>query len=418
MFLSIVLTFCSVGSANLVVSANGQNLHETRHRNVIAQSGKSDVAPDELYKKAWRIVGDSFYDKKFNGQNWADWEHRYAGKLKSENDAVKAIREMLASLGEPGTVLYSEGDFEDAKQKNVQITSIGLEVEEKAGKILLKPLLKSQAENLGIKEGDELYDVNANPVKARSLDEIAKQLRGDPSTIVEVGILRGASVSRFKLRRLEPNDEVLSTSFIPGGLAYIRPVVMDSPGLVEQFEKVIFDKRAIRGILLDLRSNKGGFLFNAAGMADIIVHKGVIVTTLDCDGYETAKIATARTKYGGKVVVLINTETGGSAEILAGALKYNGAAKFVGVPTTRTQPVIRSINALGRKMGLVVAIAKWQFPNNEVVCIKPDLYVASDAKDRNEWWNKQSKFEPASSTDVQAKAALDLLRKELDTLQD
>lgn len=70
---------------------------------VYAQSYYCD--PEKMYHKAWWLIQADYYDPQHNGQNWSHWEHRYDRKLKTLEDARKAIDTMLASLAEPGTFL-------------------------------------------------------------------------------------------------------------------------------------------------------------------------------------------------------------------------------------------------------------------------------------------------------------------------
>lgn len=51
-----------------------------------------------LYQQAWALVKDSYYDLKFNGQDWASWQHRFDNKLDNAEEAHKAIRVMFDSL--------------------------------------------------------------------------------------------------------------------------------------------------------------------------------------------------------------------------------------------------------------------------------------------------------------------------------
>jgi C-terminal processing protease CtpA/Prc len=75
------------------------------------------IAPLVLYQKAWRLVKQTYYDQRFNGQDWKSWEHRYDGKLETLEDAHKAIATMLSSLGDPDTRLMERDNADWGKQQ-------------------------------------------------------------------------------------------------------------------------------------------------------------------------------------------------------------------------------------------------------------------------------------------------------------
>jgi C-terminal processing protease CtpA/Prc len=57
-----------------------------------------------LFLEAWRAVDRAYVDKKFNGQNWFKVrEDALKGKLTTREDTYAAVRQLLASLGDPFT---------------------------------------------------------------------------------------------------------------------------------------------------------------------------------------------------------------------------------------------------------------------------------------------------------------------------
>ncbi len=91
---------------------------------VLAQTSRPAVVPQVLYQRAWKLIKDSYYDQKFGeknnkdgAQDWGRWEHHYDGKLKTSDDAHKAIETMLASLGDPYTRFLDRDAFDDEKSQ-------------------------------------------------------------------------------------------------------------------------------------------------------------------------------------------------------------------------------------------------------------------------------------------------------------
>jgi len=83
-----------------VLAALGRQV-EARH----ALKGEIPPIPEALYHEAWIFARDSYRDRTYNGQDWQGFRDRYRGRLRTVEDAYRAIAEMLASLGDPYTRL-------------------------------------------------------------------------------------------------------------------------------------------------------------------------------------------------------------------------------------------------------------------------------------------------------------------------
>src|SRR5262245_19500213 len=78
----------------------------------------ADVPPQVVYEKAWRLVNDSYYNQDYlRTGNWSRWQHRYDGKLKTPDDAHRAIQTMLDSLRNPYTRFLDEAVDEDETER-------------------------------------------------------------------------------------------------------------------------------------------------------------------------------------------------------------------------------------------------------------------------------------------------------------
>ncbi len=84
------------------------------------------------------------------------------------------------------------------------------------------------------------------------------------------------------------------------------------------------------GIVLDLRNNPGGLLANAIEIANMFLDKGIIVSTIDFEGYKNSQPVQGNPVTHQPLVVLINSGSESASEILSGALRDNGRAKLVG----------------------------------------------------------------------------------------
>lgn len=391
---------------------------EAATQGILLAQRESHYTPVALYSKAWGIIKDTFYDQQFNGQDWKSWEHRYDGKLHSKDDAIKAINTMLSSLEEPGTVLLTEDDFTDAARRVMaHVFGVGIAVEySNDKKVLVTSYPQTPAAFVGIQSGEELSEIDRKTIKGQSLDEIVKRLRGEKGTNVVVGIKRSGAVRQFSLTRGEFQPKSVLFYELPEQLAYIRIAKTDTTQFNKELSDALLKATSTKGVILDLRDNKGGFYSNDIEVANKFLSSGTIVRTVDADGYESKTVATPGSKYLGQLVLLTNEHTGGSTQVIAAALKDNGRAKVVGEKTAGGKPIIRVISNLGDGMGMMVAIARWLPPKSvSYDGVEPDVKVSPGKEELTKaWWNHAYVLNPASIRDVQLLSALSLIKKDLE----
>ena len=132
-----------------------------------------------------------------------------------------------------------------------------------------------------------------------------------------------------------------------------------------------------KGYIVDLRSNPGGLLTNAIMISDMLLNGGVIVSTVDREGYKDTTRATKKFVTNKPIVVLINKGSASASEILSGALKDNQRALLVGEKSFG-KGLVQEINKLYDGAGLNITIQKYLTPNGTDINkkgIEPDVNV-------------------------------------------
>jgi carboxyl-terminal processing protease len=392
-----------------------------------------NFSPTELYHKAWGIIKDTYYDQHFFGQSWARWEHKYDGKLKTQEDAHKAIETMLASLGDPYTRFLNEENFTDEKQQiQAKLFGVGMQLgmDKQHKVVVIAPISDTPADKAGIHSGDEIVEVDSKPVKGQSLDQVVKQIRGEKGSKVNITYIRTgsdkvATKATATLVRAEiPIKSVVSCEMIPGDIGYIRLDSFISQKANEEMKKAIGDlkEKGAKGLIVDLRNNPGGLLANAIDIANMFLERGVIVSTIDADGYKTSQLATRSSfKTDLPVCLLINKGSASASEILSGALRDNSRAKLIG-QTSFGKGLVQAINNLGNGTGVNVTIARYLTPNDTDIHktgIVPDYDVKVSDEDFNAgkgpWWYDPTmtnfKRSPKDGKDVQLSKAIEVTKQ-------
>lgn len=392
---------------------------------VLAQSTRSTVIPQVLYERAWKLIKDSYYEQKFGGQDWNRWEHHYDGKLKTIDDAHRCIETMLASLGDPYTRFLDRDAFDEEKsQIDAHLFGVGMQLgmnkEHKV--VVIAPIEGTPAFKSGIQPGDEIVEVDNKPVKGQSLDQVVKQIRGPINTKVFITIMRKQEHKKVALTRAEiPIKAVASSEILPGNIGYVRLDSFISSKANYEMKQALNKLSGTDGIILDLRNNPGGLLANAIDIASMFLDKGVIVSTIDADGYKNSQMAIPNSQVTKQpMVILINSGSASASEILSGALRDNGRAKLVGQKSFG-KGLVQAINKLEDGSGINVTIAKYLTPNDTdihkvgiVPDYKVDLKEEDYTKGKGPWWIDLSysnfKHSPTDGKDIQLNKAVDVVK--------
>lgn len=426
------LLICGAAGLGYFSWTNNRPLLQALEPAVLAQEHAINMPPESLYRKAWGIIKDSYYEQKYStqeeGQNWLRWQHRYDGKLKTQEDANKAIETMLASLGDPYTRFLDAEQFgEEKRQIQAKLFGVGMQLgmnkEHKV--IVIAPITDTPAYKAGVHSGDEIIEVDGKPVKGQSLDAVVKQIRGQKGSKVSISFLRAGKKEIIAIVRDEiPIKSVETAEMLPGDIGYIRLGSFISQKANNEMRDSIKKLEKCKGLIIDLRHNPGGLLTNAIEIANMFLERGVIVSTIDNDGYKTSQLA-SRSSYKCEIplVVLINKGSASASEILSGALRDNGRAKLVG-ETSFGKGLVQAINPLGNGAGINVTIAKYLTPNDTDINktgIVPDVEVKVSNDDytagKGPWWYDPSltnfKRSPNDGKDVQLVKAIELMKKQL-----
>jgi len=99
----------------------------------------------------------------------------------------------------------------------------------------------------------------------------------------------------------------------------------------------------LRGLILDLRDNSGGFLAQAVKVAGLFITNGVVVISKYYNGEEHFyRDVDGKISYDGPLIILTSKATASAAEIVAQALQDYGVAVIVGDEHTYGKGTIQS----------------------------------------------------------------------------
>ena len=288
-------------------------------------SGKPD---DDIPFEALKTFVDVFDTVKGN----------YIETISNEALMEKAIRGMLVRL-DPHSVYMNDKEYQDFEQQSDgQYAGIGVVLDIKAGSMRVVSAIEgSPAARAGIQSGDIIAQVNGQNVADLTLNETAKLMNGEAGTEVKIIVQRGDSIVEYSLLR-----EIIATSSVSSRIlndeyAYLR-ISQFQDDTTEALEKEVAAlrvKHTLRGAIIDLRNNPGGYLDSAVATADLFLNNGPIlyVRGRDPDQEEQYLASDGDILAGLPIVVLVDEGSASGSEIVAGALQDQRRAVIVGQPT-------------------------------------------------------------------------------------
>lgn len=300
-----------------------------------------------------------------------------------------ANRGLVEALGDEYTVYMNTKqttEFDNSLTGTIG-GGVGIEVGLRNGVPTVVRVVKGNpAEKAGVSANDVIVAVNDEETDGWGIEETVSKIRGEVGTTVKLTVLRGVATHDFVITRaLVNNPSVYST--IENGIGIMTVTRFDGE-TGDQARKVAqeFKNAHVKGVILDLRGNGGGYVTSAQELAGLWLRDKVVVTERKgltvIDELNTGNNSLLE---GMPTVVLVNASSASASEIVAGALRDHGAAQLVGEKTFGKGSVQKLIS-LPLNAELKVTIAKWYTPSGVNISEKgivPDKEVPSTPEDTN-----------------------------------
>lgn len=340
-------------------------------------------------------------------------EHYYTDTAKVDyQDGI--LKGMFAQLKDPYSVYMNEEDLKAFTESTTGVyggLGIHLWVDEKGYITVVSPMEGSPAYLGGVLSGDIIFRVDDLDISGDNYDEAVNHMRGEPGTPVKIMIKRKGVTDPITIdlvRELIKVKTVKTEVFNNGEVGYLKFSAFEEDSAKEFIKKLDELKGSgIKGLVLDLRQNGGGSLYECEQIADALLGKQVIVYTQDRQGEKEYYYSDDR-KLGLPMVVLVDGGSASASEILTGAIKDTKSGVIVGEKTFG-KGIVQSVIELKDGTAIKLTTSQYFTPNGINIHgkgIAPDVEVKAGTPTPG-----SDKIDPV--TDPQLKKAIEVLKENI-----
>lgn len=374
--LMIIFFFFSAGAYLAVESDTVKKLAE-----------KEVLYLGKLKGKYSKVDGQWAQNIDFN-MYWDVWEklrsqHPNRDQVTDKQMFYGSLKGLVASFADPYTEFMNPKENKDFEEDmSGSFDGIGAEIGIRDGLLtIISPLDGSPASRAGLIPGDKILEINSESTKELSLDQAVAKIRGPKGTEVILSIYNPIADEIREVKIIRDTITVKSVEYkkLENDVFLIK-ISSFNDDTSELFAEAVknFVASASKKLILDLRSNPGGYLEVAVEVLGEWINGEVAVIEEFADGARLDYPARGLNRLANyPTLVLINSGSASASEIIAGALRDHKKAYIIG-ETSYGKGSVQILGNLKDGSALKMTVAKWLTPKGQDINeegIKADMEI-------------------------------------------
>lgn len=302
-------------------------------------------------------------------------QHRFVDSVQAPDLYEKAARGLVSQLQDPYSELLSPKQLSEfTKNTGGRYGGLGMTIEEQPGRgvIVAKVFPGTPAEQAGIHEGDMIVGIDTANTRGWSSRKVSDNITGVPGTKVTVTFARPGIAEPIKntfTRAVIHVPAVQYALMYDGGIGYIKVQGFNETSAREVGTAMRrLTSEGMKGLVLDLRSNPGGYLEQALEMSNLFLNQGQEIVSVRGRNVEP-QVYVARQRPVAPalpLVILTDQFSASASEIVAGALQDHDRALLIGT-TSFGKGLVQTLFNLDGGYALKMTTQKWYTPSGRSI---------------------------------------------------
>jgi carboxyl-terminal processing protease len=311
------------------------------------------------------------------------------GNVDAKKLSQGSVQGLINGLGDPYSAYFSPDQYKRLQESyQGRYTGIGVYLSFSSGYPLITGTVPgSPAALAGLKGGDQIVKVGDKDIKGITPDQATALIQGPEGTKVTLTVMRGSDTLTFTVARAQIQVPTVRSAMVGERILYVRIYQFGTQTSSEFANALKNGLPGSAGMVLDLRSDPGGFISAADDVISQFVMSGETFETHGRSGVDRHVVGSKHSAPTIPLVVLVDANSASAAEIVAGSLQVHQRAKLVGT-TTYGKGSVQEDFVLSDGSDIHLTVERWYLPNGVTVDRKgltPDdvvkLASPSDAYD-------------------------------------
>ncbi len=302
------------------------------------------------------------------------------GNLDTTKLSHSTVQGLISGLGDPFSAYFDPQAYKRLQANyNGQYSGIGIYLSFTTSyPVISGTLPSSPAAQAGLRAGDQIVKVGDQDTKGITADQATALIQGPNGSKVTLEISRGGSTFTVTLTRAEIRVPTVRSAVIAGNVLYVRIYQFGTDTSADFASALANGLPGAVGIVLDLRSDPGGFISAADDVITQFVASGETFELRNRSGtVDRHLVGSKHAAPTVPLVVLVDANSASASEIVAGSLQVHHRAKLVGT-TTFGKGSVQQDFPLADGADIHLTVQRWYLPNGQTIDHKgltPDVPV-------------------------------------------